>query len=268
MPRAFILSLKTIIPLAIILGGYILAQYLLATGPQPQKRPPIDRTPVVEAETVVPQDYTVHLSASGIVKARTQSHLVSEVAGKIIAVSPKFRPGAYIEAGTLLLTLDDTDYQDAIRIAQSNIAANEAAIAQLNQEERNTQTSLKLARQNLDTLTRNLNIAQKNVANVQRKAPPLKKNTALIQQNLQLAKRNKGLTQKNLQLAKRNQGLAQKELNRLKDLVKRRLIRRWYNSNRRLCNRNSNSPSRISHWCNRTRMYWHNSNKCYNNGRH
>ncbi|MEZ5535492.1 MAG: hypothetical protein R3F02_07675 [Thiolinea sp.] len=224
MLRAIIFSLKTIIPLAILAGGFLLARYLLATGPEPQERPPADRTPVVEVQDIKPEDYTVKINASGIVKARTQSSLVSEVAGKIIEISPKFRPGGYIEQGDLLLALDDSNYVDAIRIARSNIAANEAALAQLNQEERNTLTSLKLAQENLITVRKNLNLAQRNIDNVKRKEQPLRKNTGLIQQNLQLARQNMALTNKNLELGKRNLGLAQKELNRLRELIKRRLI--------------------------------------------
>ncbi len=224
MLRAFTFILKTIIPLAIISGGYVLAKYLLATGPEPQKRPPADRTPVVEVQTIKPQDYTVNITASGIVKARTQSSLVSEVAGRIIEISPNFRPGAYIEKGELLLTLDGTNYLDAIRIAESNITANEASLAQLNQEEHNTLTRLKLARANLQTVKKNLNLAQRNTNNVKRREKPLHKNTHLIQQNIQLAKQQMSLTQKNLDLGKRNLLLAQKEMNRLQELIKRRLI--------------------------------------------
>nr|CAA6821487.1 MAG: Membrane fusion protein of RND family multidrug efflux pump [uncultured Thiotrichaceae bacterium] len=231
MLRAIIFSLKTIIPLAILFGGYLLAQYLLATGPEPQKRPPVDRTPVVEVKDVKQQDYTVNVEASGIVKARTQSSLVTEVSGKIIDISANFRPGAYVKKGDLLMTLDDTDYSDAIRIAKSNIAANEAAQAQLDQEERNTLVSLKLARENLQTVEKNLWLARKNTNNVQRKAAPINKNINLIKRNIQLARQTSNLTQKNLQLAKkdqqlsqRNLALANKEMERVRQLGQRRLI--------------------------------------------
>ncbi|CAA6803737.1 MAG: Membrane fusion protein of RND family multidrug efflux pump [uncultured Thiotrichaceae bacterium] len=231
MLRAFIFLLKTIIPLAIIFGGYLLAKHLMATGPEPQKRPPADRTPVVEVQDVKAQDYTVTLDASGIVKARTQSSLVSEVAGRIVEISPNFRPGAYLEKGELLLKLDSTNYMDAIRIAQSNIAANEAALAQLNQEERNTLVSLKLANENLQTAEKNLWLTRKNTNNVQRKAAPISKNTNLIKRNIQLARQTSNLTQKNLQLARnelqlaqRNQALVNKETARIRQLGQRRLI--------------------------------------------
>ena len=214
----FIKSLsKLIIPLLLLAGGLAFAKYLMETGPEPGKLPPVDRTPVVEVQTFQPRDYTINIKASGIVKARTQSSLVTEVSGRVIEISPSFRPGGYFEKGDILLKLDDTNYQDAINIAKSNIVANEAALAQLDQEEQNTLTNLKLAEKSLLTVQKNLQLAQQNIGNIKRKDAPIQKNSGLIQQNLVLAR-------KNLELGKRNLLLAKKELARIQDLAKRRLI--------------------------------------------
>ncbi|MEZ5449969.1 MAG: HlyD family efflux transporter periplasmic adaptor subunit [Thiolinea sp.] len=177
----------------------------------------MDRTPIVEVQSVTPQNYTVNVKTSGIVKARTQSSLVTEVAGKVLEISPNFRPGGYFAKGDLLLKLDDTNYQDAINIAKSNIAANAAALAQLDQEEKNNLTNLQLAEKSLLTVQKNLQLAQQNIGNIKRKDAPIQKNSGLIQQNLILAKKNLALGQRNLALAK-------KELERTRDLAKRRLI--------------------------------------------
>ncbi|MGB1255050.1 MAG: efflux RND transporter periplasmic adaptor subunit [Thiolinea sp.] len=230
--------MKTIVPLAILAGGIMLFQYLMATGPEPRKRPPVDRTPVVEVKDIRAEDYTVNVKGSGIVRARTQSSLVTEVAGRVLEISPNFRPGAYVEEDEVLLTLDDTNYQDAIRIANSNIAANEAALAQLEQEELNVAINLQLAQENLQTVQQNLEIARRNINNVQRKTAPINKNTDLIKRNINLARKNYNLTQKNLKLAQndlklgyndlklaqRNLELANQELKRLQELRNRKLI--------------------------------------------
>ncbi len=238
MLRALVFLLKTIIPLAILAGGYLVFKHLMATGPEPRKRPPVDRTPVVEVRDIKRDDYTVNIKGSGIVRARTQSSVVAEVAGRVIEISENFRPGAYIEEGEILLTLDDTNTQDAIKIANSNIAANEAALAQLEQEELNVAVNLQLARDNLQTVQKNLEIARRNVGNVQRKKPPINKNTELIKRNINLARKNYNLTQRNLKLAQndlklahndlklaqRNLNLANQELQRLQELRNRKLI--------------------------------------------
>ena len=231
MARFLVFLLKTLIPLGILAGGALFAKYLLETGPEPQKRPPVDRTPVVEANDFLATDYTVKVNASGVVKARTQSNIVTEVSGKIIEVSENFNPGAYVEKGETLLVLDETDYVDQINIANSNIAANEAALAQLDQEEQNTLTNLKLAQESLQTAQQNLRIAQQNINNVQRKAAPISKNTELIKRNINLARQTFNITKQNLQLAKgdlglvqKNLALAQKELGRVKELGQRKLL--------------------------------------------
>ncbi len=238
MLRALGFLLKTIIPVVILVGGYLVFKHLMATGPEPRKRPPVDRTPVVEVTDVKADDYTLTIKSSGIVRARTQSSVVAEVAGRVVEISDNFRPGAYIEAGETLLTLDDTNTQDAIKIANSNIAANEAALAQLEQEELNIAINLELARDNLRTVQKNLEITRRNVANVQRKKPPIDKNTALIKRNIVLARKNYALTQRNLKLtqndlklanndlklAQRNLALADQELQRLQALRDRKLI--------------------------------------------
>ncbi|MGB0845870.1 MAG: efflux RND transporter periplasmic adaptor subunit [Thiolinea sp.] len=238
MFRALVFLMKTIVPLAILAGGIMLFQYLMATGPEPRKRPPVDRTPVVEVKDIRAEDYTVNVKGSGIVRARTQSSLVTEVAGRVLEISPNFRPGAYVEEDEVLLTLDDTNYQDAIRIANSNIAANEAALAQLEQEELNVAINLQLAQENLQTVQQNLEIARRNINNVQRKTAPINKNTDLIKRNINLARKNYNLTQKNLKLAQndlklgyndlklaqRNLELANQELKRLQELRNRKLI--------------------------------------------
>ncbi|HPQ95966.1 MAG: hypothetical protein KDI44_11155 [Thiothrix sp.] len=238
--------LKTVVPLAILAGGYLGYQYLMATGPEPERRPPVDRTPVVEVQQVDPQDYTAVVEASGVVKTRTQTSLVSEVAGRVLEISPNFRPGGYVSEREVLVKLDDTNYQDAIRIAKANILANEAALEQLDQEERNVYANMKLARTSLATVQKNLQVAQANMNNVRRKQAPIQKNADLIQRNLNLVRQNMAITRRNLELAKRdlgslsqedlqlarsdlalarkNLGLAQKEMARVRELGQRRLI--------------------------------------------
>ncbi|HPE61632.1 MAG TPA: HlyD family efflux transporter periplasmic adaptor subunit [Thiolinea sp.] len=237
---------KTIVPLVILAGGYLGYQYLMATGPEPERRPPVDRTPVVEVQQVDLQDYTAVIDASGVVKARTQTSLVTEVAGRVLEISPNFRPGGYVSDSEVLVRLDDTNYQDAIRIAKANILANEAALEQLDQEERNVYANMQLARTSLETVQKNLQVAQANMNNVRRKQAPIQKNADLIRRNLNLVRQNMDITRKNLELAKRdlgslsqedmrlarsdlelarrNLGLAQKEMNRIRELGQRRLI--------------------------------------------
>ncbi|WP_020559935.1 efflux RND transporter periplasmic adaptor subunit [Thiofilum flexile] len=226
MFKYLIILLKIILPFVVLGLGLGLAKYLMDSAPEPPKRPPVDRTPVVEVETFAPRDYTVLVRASGTVKARAQSNLVSEVAGRVIDLAPHFREGGYFEKGDILLTLDDTNYQDSIRIVDSSIAANQAALRQLDLEEQNVLNTIKLAERNLGDIQRNLQLAQKNRQNVARQAPSIQNTRTLTQQNIGLVQKNLQLAQRNLSLAQKNLLISKQELGRAQKLWNQRLIPR------------------------------------------
>lgn len=75
----------------------------------------------VEVERVKPTDYQVFVDSFGVVKPRTNSVLVAQVAGQIVFVSPTFREGGFFEKGDVLLRIDDRDHQAEVKIAQSGL---------------------------------------------------------------------------------------------------------------------------------------------------
>ncbi len=139
---------KTIIPIILLVGSIFLAKYLLSTGPTPKKRPFIERSPVVEITSLKPQNYTVTLTTFGIVKAGTQTSLVSEVSGRVLSISNKFQEGSYFNKGETLLTIDQANYKNALAIVASDVAANRATLNQINEEEKSNKRSLLLAKKN------------------------------------------------------------------------------------------------------------------------
>ncbi len=219
MPKFILLLLRIIIPFALLAAGFVVAQHLMKTGPEAKKRPPIDRTPVVEVQKAQQQDYTITLTSSGVVRTHSQTNLVLQVSGRVVSLSPSFYAGGYIKKGELLLQLDTTDTEDAIHIAKSTIASNKAQLAQLNQEEKNSHSSLRLSELNLRSIRKNLIISRANHKNVERNGEAIRHNIVLIQRQLQL-------TQQNVQLAKRNFQLGVAERNRVQSLWNERLVAR------------------------------------------
>lgn len=203
--RAVIFLLKTILPIALLAGGFLIFKYLMATKPEPQKRPPVDRTPVVEVQTIQSMDYTINIKASGTVKARMQGSLVAQVGGRIVELSPQFVSGGYFKKGDTLAILDDSDYRSSITIAQTNVMSSELSLTQLEQEERNAQQNLRTAQLNLEN-------AKANLGN--------------NQQILQFAQQDLQTSQANLKPIQANLQLAQQELQRLQKLWQQRLIAR------------------------------------------
>ena len=219
MLKIIVNLIRVIVPVLILLVGYKVYAYLMATGPEPRKRPPVDRTPVVEVQPAKKQSYSVTLKTSGLVKAQSETNLVVEVAGKVKKLSPNFREGAYVQQGEVLLVLDDQDIRDGISIANSTMRSTKASLRQLNQEEKNTKNKYRLAAANLRTVQQNLTIARRNSTHVARNKGAINRTIGLVKKNLLLAKKNLALSQHNLTLEK-------KELRRMLLLWKKRLIAR------------------------------------------
>jgi len=128
---------QLILIIALIAGSVALASYLIKTKPEPRKRVRQPSVPVVEVVTPQLQSYTQKIRSSGSVETNLSTNLVSEVSGKVVSVKSVFQEGNYFKKGQHLLSIDSTDYRNAIVIAQAEISQrtleikNEQNLAQL-----------------------------------------------------------------------------------------------------------------------------------------
>ena len=90
----------------------------------------------VSVVTPTPDAYKPRVELNGVVASRTLTSIVPQVSGKVIEVSPSFRPGARVAAGELLFVIDPADYKLAvdrtlaeIEVARSDLARLEAEAA-------------------------------------------------------------------------------------------------------------------------------------------
>ncbi|WP_448568778.1 efflux RND transporter periplasmic adaptor subunit [Thalassotalea ganghwensis] len=117
-----LLKNKKIIPLVVISLFLLLAYLVFSNPPQSQRgRPSAVASLNVDVMTLKPQQYTVEVESYGKVKPRTQSSLLPQVSGQIIAINPNFREGGFFEQGDILIELDDRDLKAEIKIAQANL---------------------------------------------------------------------------------------------------------------------------------------------------
>ena len=142
--------LKIIIPILVLVGAALFGKFLLDTGPEVKKRPFVQRLPVVEVLPLKAEQYTVHIEASGIVTAGTQSNLVAEVSGRIVSISNNFSEGSYFNKDEVLLEIDKSNYLSAVEIAKSEVEVNRASLKQLVAEEKSNRRSIQLAKKNLN----------------------------------------------------------------------------------------------------------------------
>lgn len=89
-----------------------------------------DQAMVVEVLPVVYESLVFTVESQGTVKPRTETTLVAEVSGKIISVSPDFVAGGFFRKGEVLLQIDPSDYQTAVKRAVANLAGRRAQMAQ------------------------------------------------------------------------------------------------------------------------------------------
>ncbi len=129
---------KNIIPLPLIVIAVTAVVVWLIFTNKPVARkfdgapPHLLRTEVLDPQA---EDYQVWVTSFGMVKPKTQSLVIAQVAGQVMFVSDKFRDGAFFEQGDVLLEIDDTDYQ-----AQLTIARAELKLAEYNYQDEKAQS--------------------------------------------------------------------------------------------------------------------------------
>ena len=116
------LLLKILLPLVVISSSIWVAQQVIANKPKPQRQFTPPSLTAVEAIRLSAQDYQVRIKTQGTVSPRTESTLIAQVSGRIVAVSSAFREGGFFEQGDILLSIDPRDYEIAVTVAESQVA--------------------------------------------------------------------------------------------------------------------------------------------------
>jgi RND family efflux transporter MFP subunit len=130
---------RFLITLAILLATVLIVVLLIATRPEANieiKQPVVTR---VEVARVVQQDILPEVVSTGVLRPRQSASLRFEVSGELQV--RHVEPGHLVEAGAMLLQLDDADYQDALIEARSQLSETRATL-------KRDQTLLDLAREN------------------------------------------------------------------------------------------------------------------------
>ena len=86
---------------------------------EPPKREIDNRALLVDVMQLETLSAQLAVRSQGTVLPRTQTLLGAEVAGTIVEISPKFIPGGVFGAGEVLLRIDATDYEVAVRQAEA-----------------------------------------------------------------------------------------------------------------------------------------------------
>ena len=94
----------------------------------PTRSPDPTVVSVVDPE---PAEYEPWVRLNGVVEARTITDVIPQVGGRVVAVSPEFRPGGSFAKGDVLFRIDASDYELAVERTLAEIEAARSDLALL-----------------------------------------------------------------------------------------------------------------------------------------
>lgn len=117
-------------PVVVLLGGAALFGGILATKSGDGKREEEKTVPYVSVQPIELAPIQLMAHSQGEVQSRYQTRVVSEVTGKVVAVSALFENGGLVKKGELLAQIDPFDYEVRVQQAKANLASARAAFIQ------------------------------------------------------------------------------------------------------------------------------------------
>jgi RND family efflux transporter MFP subunit len=117
--------------IGVAIFGLASAYFLLVGKPSPEPQAPTKiLPPTVDIVAVDAQAHSIPVETQGTVRPLREINLVSQVSGRVEAVSPRFAEGAFFVASAELLRLESTDYEFSIARAQARVAAAQQTVAE------------------------------------------------------------------------------------------------------------------------------------------
>lgn len=135
---------SAVLAIAIVAGGVMVMQRLVAARPEAPQRPQVERQVPVQTQSVERATYSPRISVFGEVVAGRLIELRALVAGEITSVHPDLEAGRRIDEAAALVEIDRFAYEGAVIEAQANLAEARARITEF--EARQVLESDQLAR--------------------------------------------------------------------------------------------------------------------------
>ena len=142
----FLKKLLILVPIGL---GVLAVMFAIGSREDPKRLPPEERTTfvrVVEAKSLAVVPRAV---GHGRVRPGKVWEAVGEVSGRVVFRHPELQRGAILQADTVLLRIDPTDYRLAVAEVQANIRVVDAQLSLLDVRARNTKRSLAIEERSL-----------------------------------------------------------------------------------------------------------------------
>lgn len=130
----------------ILLGAIAIAVIMVQLRPDPPLREPPSRIPFVTTAPAVPGEGAIPVYGAGTVRPRAEIDVAAQINGKVAWVNPAFQGGGRIGAGEAFFRIDDADYRNMVQQARANVAAQEVALMQAEEDARIARAEYELFR--------------------------------------------------------------------------------------------------------------------------
>lgn len=135
-------ALKYVLPLLILVAAFGIFRLLVNTAPEVETRVPEERAWPVAVTTVSYEDQQPSLSVFGTIVAGRSVEMRALVAGPVVNVGPGLEEGGVVQAGDLLLAVDDFDFVATLDEARAQLREADARLRELEVRRESEQLSL------------------------------------------------------------------------------------------------------------------------------
>lgn len=124
-------TVRRLLPLVLIISAMLVVAMLvnINRNKRPERIESTDKAVMVDVIRAERRSLNFVVNTQGTVAPRTETILVSEVSGKVSSVSNAFVAGGFFRAGEVLLQIDPSDYQTALKRAEAALASRQARLA-------------------------------------------------------------------------------------------------------------------------------------------
>ena len=226
-PKLSWLSRKFTLPLFAITGIILAVVLVKSQAPMVHQNETKPSTLVntIEAERF---DVPPQISGFGEVTPDILLEGKSEISGKVVYVHPQLKQGAILPKDTIIIRIDENDYQLALKKAEADLVASHANLKELDINLEDTAADLKLVKQRLaisqQELKRNQNLVDKGSIS-QSKFDAQRSSTLQLRQEVQSLESKLATLPSQREVLKANESIAQSNVKTQERNLERTIIR-------------------------------------------
>ncbi len=166
--------LKVLLPVLVVVVAILIARALIAQRAPLKSANEEPEHPLVEVVTVSPGQVELTLHSEGSVRSKNRLQLTGDVAGRVSWIAPGFQTGEVVDADSVLVKVDPTDYR--LALAQAKLSLREAELNLADARTRFSITSpdhpqLKRAQAQVEAANAQIDKAERDLAHTEVRSP-------------------------------------------------------------------------------------------------